>query len=267
MNDSAQEIPYNPSPLALLYKLFGGFLGGAIGTGTLLIIFTLTSNIIKPVLEQDGAGEVIPMFTIIFVAMIFLSSLVANIVSNLLMGLAERDKYTRLSTTVFQTFLINLVIFIFTVPLYLILQNLDLGMISAIASLQLLLSIIASSIILEIISNPRYGLIGVYAAVFGTMVGIVLNMVIYQITGNASLIMFTALPTIWAAIGLVNGGSNLLYFQLYTLYGVDFLSSKQSFGADEEIAQNQPITDEEIYEATTEDHTGTDFLQKGEKKD
>ncbi|MBU2523579.1 hypothetical protein KKG71_00075 [Patescibacteria group bacterium] len=275
--------PYQTSPLTIVYKILAGFLGGTIGSGALLLVFSGASSLLQPVLNQES-DTVAPIILMVFMVMVFAASISANIVSNVLMGLSEREKYSRLATTIFQTFLLNLVIFIFTAPIYLLITNIDLQMIAVIAGLQVILSVIASSIILELISNSKYGLIGLYAAVLGTIVALVINILVYRITGSEFVTMFTALPILWAAIGLFNAVLNILYFQLYKFYGVDFLSSKESFGGDssqggeddeetegqEESSEtgggnkgeDEPISEQEIYEATTKDEKGGEFLRK-----
>lgn len=263
MNQAESNIPFQPSPLSLIYKVFAGLIGGLIGSGSLLLVFTIASSILKPVLNKEVSGEIAPVFILVFMVMIFVASLAANLISNFLMGLSEREKYTRLDTTIFQTFLLNLVIFIFTAPIYLIVSHVEIASIAAIAGLQVVLSVMASSTVLEIVSNPKYSLIGVYTSSFGMIIGLLLITVFFQISGNQFVLMFAVLPVLWASIGFFNSMLNLVYFQLYKLYGVDFLSAQQSFGVDEEATQGQNmITEQEIYEATTKDEEGSEFLKK-----
>lgn len=261
MADTA--IPFKPSPLSLLYKIGAGLIGGLIGSGALLLIFSVTASILRPALEKENDGAVAPIFLLVFMAMIFVASLAANLTGNLLMGMTERSKYTRLATTIFQTFLLNLAIFIVTAPIYLLVNTWGFASVATVAALQVILSVMASAAVLEVISNPKYALLGVYTAVFGLIFGLLILAFLAQITENQFVTMFAALPIFWFSIGFFNSLLNLLYFQLYKFYGVDFLSSEENFGGDEEEKQGpEMISAEEIYEATTKDEKGGDFLKK-----
>lgn len=263
MEKEQNLLPFRTSPLTIIYKTAAGVVGGLIGSGLILLIFTIASSVISPVLKNEIEGEIAPVFVIVFLIMIFLGTLAASLVSVFLMGLSEKTKYNRLATTMFQVFLLNLVVFLFTAPIYVIVSNFDLSNMALIAAMQVLLSSMASSTILEMVSNSRYGLIGVYTSVLGTLIALIVISVLYNILQNQFVVMFGTLPVLWSAIGFANSFLNISYFQLYKLYGIDFLSSQQSFGSD--LAEEQgpeEISEEEIYEATTKDEAGSDFLKK-----
>lgn len=255
--------PIAPSGTGSLLKVFGSLIGGIIGTGVLMLIASATSSFFQPVLDQSSGDEIAPIVVFIFMGMLFLSTLSANVCSVVLMALSERDKYKRLSRTIFQTFLVNLVIFIGLAPLYLLMSTKDLSVFAGLASIQIIMSIIASSMILEIISNEQYGIVGVYAAVFGTIIGIGLNFMIYTATNDTSLLMFTVFPLLWMSIAVANVVSNLFYYQIYKVAGVDFLNTNEGKEEDlqEENEEEAPATEEEVLEAKSDD-TGSDFLKQ-----
>src|SRR3989338_8468026 len=107
-----------------LLKILAGAAGGIGGSLVLLLIFVLASSILTPITEGHAELEsVSPIFTFILMMMIFLSSTSGNIVSTWLMAISERDKYKRLSSAIYQIFIISMIIFVLMVPVYFITAN------------------------------------------------------------------------------------------------------------------------------------------------
>src|SRR4030065_2290029 len=105
--------------LALITRTISALAGGIAGTLVLLIIYILAGSIVSPVLmPQSEAVEVSPLFIFVLMAMIFASTLISNLVAPLLISFTQRDKYKRITTTLFQVFIVNVVIFLILVPIY-----------------------------------------------------------------------------------------------------------------------------------------------------
>ncbi|MBI4994305.1 hypothetical protein HZC21_01515 [Candidatus Peregrinibacteria bacterium] len=257
---SQQAGPPSPSFLTLVLKTFAGLGGGIAGMVILLIIFLGASTILNSVFNPDLLAETTdksPLFIFVFMAMIFLTSLGANLLGSLFFTFVEHEKYSRTSTAMYQVFFANLVIFIILAPVYLLLDSRNLmDMVGFLAGFQALIGALASMMILEIIGNLRYALVGVYGVIFAMLIGAASIILTYELTqNNTVIVLFSTLPVIWTLLGFVTVIVEMLYRWLYTLYGSDFLMSKTSFGRD----YGEP----EVEEAPPPpDVTGAEFLNK-----
>lgn len=255
--------PPNPSFLTLVLKTFAGFGGGIAGMLILLLIFLGASTILQPAFNPEFAEELggftkNPLFIFVFMAMIFLTSLGANLVGSLFFTFVEHEKYSRASTILYQIFLVNLVIFIITAPIYILLDSRGLmDMTAFLAGFHVLLSALASMMILEIIGNLRYALVGVYGVIFSILISTALILVIYEVSQhNPTVVLFATLPIMWTAMGFITVLVEMFYRWVWTIYGTDFLMSKTEFGKD--YGETEP---EEP--ALPPDISGSEFLKKG----
>lgn len=251
--------------LTLVLKTFAGLAGGIAGTLVLLLIFLGTSSILQPIvgaatLSEASGGEVSPLFMVVLMAMVFSTSLVSSMLSTLLLSYTERDRYTRIATTMSQVFIINIVIFAFVLPIYLTTSTARIELTVFSAILQVILSSASSALILELIHDQKYALLSVYTTMLGIMMAMGVNFFLYYTSGNATLMMFAALPVIWSSIGFFQGSLTIFYNWLYETWGNDFLASTATFGMDYGV----PDTSEEEEEAAMQkpDVEGGDFLKQ-----
>lgn len=251
----------SPTFLTLVLKTFAGLGGGVAGMLILLLIFLGASTILQPafnpeVLGTEG-GDKNPLFIFVFIAMIFLTTLGANLLSSLFFTFVEHDKYSRTSTAMYQIFFVNLVIFALMTPLYLLFDARgQMDMTGFLAGFHVLISGLASVMILEIIGNLRYALVGVYGVVFSVLISTGISVGIYTFTGqNPTIVLFAGLPVLWTTIGFVTVITTMFYHWVVSLYGTDFLMSTTSYGKDygePEVEEAPPPPDVE----------GAQFLKK-----
>jgi hypothetical protein len=262
---AAQEYSYGPrklSFLTLVLKTFAGFAGGAAGALVMMLIFLGTSSILQPILgatADAAAGEASPLFIVVLMAMIFATSLVSSMASVLLLSYTERDRYTRIATAMSQVFIINVVIFAFVLPIYLTASTARLELTAFAAFTQVLLSATASSMILELIHDYRYSLVAVYTTILGILVSTGVNFFLYYAAGSATIMLFAALPIIWATIGFAQSAFGMIYYWIYETWGQDFLATTTSYGADYGIPDT---TEEEEEEIQRPDVEGGNFLKQ-----
>lgn len=253
--------PPNPSFLTLVLKTLAGLGGGIAGMLILLVIFLSASTVLQSAFNPGGLGaegtDKNPLFIFVFMAMIFLTSLGANLIGSLFFTFVDHEKYTRASTALYQIFFINLVIFIIMAPVYILLDAQGiLDTIGILSAFQVLLSALASVMVLEVIGNLRYALIGIYGVVFAMLGATGIMMVVYEMSfRNPTVVLFAALPVMWTLLGFVTVIIEMLYRWIYTIYGTDFLMSRTSFGQD----YGEP-EEEEI--APPPDITGSEFLKR-----
>lgn len=256
----AKAGPPSPSFLTLVLKTFAGLGGGVAGMLILLLIFLGASTILQSAFNPEAFGveeaSKNPLFIFVFMAMIFLTSLGSNILGSLFFSFVEHEKYSRTSTAMYQIFFVNLVIFVVLAPIYLVLDSRNLlDMTGFLAGFHVLLSALASVMILEIIGNLRYAVVGVYGVVFALMISTGAMMVVYGFSDrNPTVVLFATLPVMWTMLGFVTVIVEMFYHWIWTLYGTDFLMSKTEFGKD--------YGEEEPEEAPPPpDVTGSEFLK------
>lgn len=253
--------PPSPSFLTLVLKTFAGLGGGIAGMLILLVIFLGASTILQPSFNPGSVGfedsGKNPLFIFVFMAMIFLTSMGANLLGSLFFTFVEHERYNRTPTAMYQIFFVNLVIFAIMAPIYLLLDTRGLmDMTGFLAGFHVLLSSLASVMILEIIGNLRYALVGVYGVIFALLISTGASMVVFEFSGrNPTIVLFAALPIMWTTLGFVTVIVEMFYRWLYAVYGTDFLMSKTEFGQDygEEEPEDTP---------PPPDVTGEEFLEK-----
>jgi hypothetical protein len=258
------EPEYGPRKMSfftLVLKTFAGLAGGIAGTLVLLLIFLLTSSILQPVLSpaEAQAQEISPLFIFVLMAMIFATSIVSSLMAPLLISYTERDRYTRVTTALSQIFVMNIVIFAFVAPIYLASSTSNLTLTAVAAGLQIILSSTAGALIMELIHDYHYSLISVYTTILGVLVATAISCFLYTALG-ATLLLFAILPLIWGFIGFFQGAIAMFYYWLYQNYGVDFLATSTSYGADYGIPDESEEEEEE--EPQHEDTEGGNFLKQ-----
>jgi len=247
--------------LALITRTISALAGGIAGTLVLLIIYIVSGTTVAPVLmPQSEVTEVSPLFIFVLMAMIFASTLISNLVAPLLISFTQRDKYKRITTTLFQVFIINVVIFLILTPLYFFSSQISYQFTSYAAGLEIAFGVLASALILEIISNYKYALLGVYSVIFAIVAGLALNILVYQFTGNATILLFIALPVLWGAVGFTYGIFIMLYHWIVETWGTDYLATTQEYSKDYGVEEQEIETMVDI--APPDDKEGVDFLRK-----
>jgi hypothetical protein len=260
------EPEYGPRRLSfftLVLKTFAGLGGGIAGTAVLLLIFLAASSILQPVLGAQAElelmeGEISPLFMVVLMGMILATSLVSSLAGPLFIAYTERERYTRISTMMGQIFIINMVIFMFVLPIYLTTSTTQIELTAYAAGLQVILSTTASVLIMELVHDNRYALLAVYNTILAILVGAGVNFMLYFISGSATVLLFAALPIIWGLIGFSQAAGTMIYYWIFQTWGTDFLASTASFGTDYGI----PDQTEEEEEALAPDVEGGDFLNQ-----
>ncbi|MBU1445639.1 hypothetical protein KKD70_00030 [Patescibacteria group bacterium] len=257
-----QSVAYDApkfSFLSLITRSIAGFGGGIAGTLVLLIIWMLSNSVLAPVMAPaDEIVELDPLFIFVLMGMIFISTLVSNMVGPLLISFTQKERYQRTATALFQIFIINIIIFLITIPVYLFSSGFGIQFLSYAAGLQISFSILASALVFEIVSNFKYALVGVYGTIVAILSGIAINIMFYQATGSATVLLFVALPLLWGGVGFTSGIVTMLYNWMVSVWGNDFLATSQSFSKDYGIAE-EPIEVE--VDEKVEDTEGIDFLR------
>lgn len=267
MDSTTTELgPARISFASFLLKLLAGGAGGTLGSLILLVIFIFASSVMAPLTgELDAIDSVSPIFTFILMMMVFLGSTVGNIVSVWLLSLTEKGKYTRTSSTIYQIFIISIIIFLLMVPVYFIASAIDATYAGYAVALHILLSAQAAAIIMEIISNYRYSLVGLYGATFSILLSAMVMFGLAGILQSPRLLLFLALPIVWVSMAFVQSATTSLYGWIARTYDKDFLSTQTVYGNDYGKAVEDSTDTSNVKVA--QDEAGADFLRKREQSE
>ncbi len=252
--------PRQVSLFTLFAKTFMGLCGGIFGSLILLLIFLASSSVLQPVLSPaEATGESVnPIFIVILMAMIFATTLISSLLTPWLLSYTERLRYPRIVTAIYQIFIVNLIIFAFTAPIYLTTSTSNLELSAFAAGLQIVMVSLSSALIMEILNDEKYPLLAVYTTVIGVLVATAVNLFLFQMMKSATVLLFAALPITWASIGFFQACLAMIYYWYYINWGNDFLASTTSYGTEYAGVQEEV---EEAEEELPEDKAGGDFLK------
>ena len=242
----------------LLLKTVAGVFGGALGSLVLLLIFVLASSILSPLTEGIETGDsVSPVFVFILLIMVFLASTGGDILSVLFLSLTERDKYQKTPTAIYHIFIISVIMFLLMVPVYFIAASITLKLAIFAVGLHIILAAMASAIILEIVSNHKYSLLGLYGIVFSIVVSSAILFAIYGAVNSETVVIFLALPIVWGMAAFIYSAFCMIYGWVVDIYDRDFLSIETEYGAD----YGKVKEDDRKVALRAKDEAGADFLR------
>lgn len=241
----------------LLLKVIAGIIGGAIGSLVLLFIFVLASSILEPFINPTEGGYVSPIFIFLMSIMVFISSTIGNIVSVFFLAMTERNKYKKISSTIYQVFILCVIMFILMVPVYFIAAGVGTEITVFAIALHMIISAQVSAMILELVSNHKYSLLGVYGVAFSVIVSAAFMFMLYRLVETPTVLLFAALPALWGSFALIYSIVNMLYGWIVDIYDKDFLATSEKYGDD----YGKKVVIEE--EAKPKNESGADFLRKG----
>lgn len=256
-----ENIQYTNGPERITFvqaflRLGAGLAGGLAGTIILSVLFMLSSSALNNIFTGEDMYTH-PIFIVVLVAIMFLTCLASNIVGPLLISFTNREKYQRTTQTIYQILAFNIVTFLFAIPLYFILSGFGYSYLIALAALQIVLSAVASLIILETIAKNRYLILNIYSILIAVLIAVCVLLMVNKFSGSDSIsLIFIVLPLLWSLLGLTQGVFTGLYRLFYDFYGVDWLNVQLTFGSEDYL--DEP----EVEEEPTEELSGTDFLKK-----
>lgn len=237
-----------------LLRLIAGSVGGVLGSLVILLIFILGASILDPLTSGSGLDDVSPIFVFVVLIMIFLGSTVSNILSAWLMALSEGGKYRRISSSIYQIFIVNLIIFILLAPVYFITAGVNISITAYVIALQIVLSAQVSALILEVVSNSRHALVGVYGTTFAILLSAAGLFLLSGFVESPQILLFTALPVVWGSIAFVGGIFTILYGWIARTYDKDFLATDTNYGEDYGKKEEAAIK-------KAKDEVGAEFLR------
>lgn len=245
---------------SFLFRIIATFTGGILGSLVLVLFIVLADAMLAPIIGATEQVSIGPVFVFIVMLMVFLSTLLGNTVAILLTSLTDREKYKRRSTALTQIAVMSVIVVIFMLPVYFISATIDLQLVIFAVALHMILTVLTSALTLEIVSNYKYSLVGLYGVTLSIIISAAALFLFSRIVSSLTILLFIALPVIWGTMGLVSGFTSMVYASLARLYDKDFLSTQTMYGDDYGKEVEEEI--EEKFEEIPEDTEGASFLRK-----
>lgn len=223
----------------LTFKSLSGLGVGVVGMIVLLIFVLIGLGTVS------GGSITGPFLIFSAIVMGFITAMVSNCLGAFLFGMLDREKYAEIRKVIKHIISLNILIFIFLLPVYffgILGFKENVKIIFLIATLQLVISAVASMFTLELSNSksPRENFLAVYGITFAILITIIVNVVIYQVgqhlstqaelaTGGsggkgATAVLFAILPITWFFFGLFSTAAEMIYRWIYQTWGLDSLN-------------------------------------------
>lgn len=241
----------------LLLKTLAGVAGGAIGSLVLLLIFVVASSMLNPLINPAESTGVSPVFVFLLLIMVFFASTGGNLLSVLFLSLTEREKYQKTPTAIYHIFIISVIMFLLMVPVYFIAASIKIDLVVFVVGLHIILAAMASAMVLEIVSNHKYALLGLYGIIFSIIVTSAILFGLYGAVSTGAVVVFVALPIVWGVMSFIYSAFCMIYGWIVDLYDKDFLSMETEYGNDygKAVESDKPKT------PRAKDEAGAEFLR------
>jgi hypothetical protein len=175
----------------------------------------------------------------------FITAMVTSGLGVFIFGMLDRERYPDLRLVVKHVILLNVIIFIFLLPIYfaaVIGADGSLKMLFLIAALQLIIAAQASIFVLEFSANKstRENLLTIYGVVFSVLTAILTTLFLYSVFQKLSspeelaiggsggkgptAALFAILPLTWFSFGFFISLVEMVYRWVYEVWGIDFLN-------------------------------------------
>lgn len=256
-NENLEQGPPRISFATFLLKVLASVGGGVFGAVILIVIFLVSSSVLTPLTEGQTETYISPIFVFLLMVMIFLSTTGGNLLSTFLLSLTERQRYKRVSSAIYQIFIVSIIMFILMVPVYFITASIDISIVAYAIGLHIILTAQLSALILEIVSNYKYALVGLYGVTFSILISAAIIFGLSGIILSPQILLFIALPIVWGSIGFMQSIVTMIYSWFARTYDKDFLATSTVYGGD----YGKEVEEEQEEAPKAQDEKGADFLR------
>jgi len=250
MNQNQNEFPtgpFYPAGISIFFRSVAGIGGGVIGSILISLVFFIFSTIGGVNFVTSAEGPAHPLFIFVLTIITLIGTISANIMSAIFISYAEPQKYKKIASVLTQVFIINMSLFLFMTPIYVLGYVIDINYLKIVVASHAIISVMASNLVLEIISDYRYSLLEIYSTITATVFGILISIIFYFL--NQTTLIFVAMPTFWFCIGFFGGIVRMAYYTIYLNYGIDALSVNSGYSnykdSEKFFAENSEKTEEE----------------------
>lgn len=238
----------------ILWKTGLGFAVWILISFLMYIILLMTSSIIDPVLQNNGAtaGQPLnPLIPLVFVIIAFVATFLGNLVIAGAYSFFYSTKYYDLGKTFSMILISNVVIFFIFIPLYLIFYN-STNSLYIVLWFHILFAIFTSTTHVEILTNPNYASAHLIGTTIGLSISAFLLLIAIKTLSSTTeklpqYLLFLLPPIIgYVFMPLAHALWEKIYYKIYEGWN-DFLylPTPQEIHAQEEVMQ-EDVTDEDI---------------------
>jgi len=143
------------------------------------------------------------------------------------------------------------------VPVYFITSSIDIRITIYAIALHVIISAQVSALILEIVSNYKYALVGVYGITFSILVSAGVIFLLAKMIQSPAVLLLAALPIVWGSIAFTQSLVTMIYGWIAEIYDKDFLCTQTVYGKD----YGKEVESEEPEAPKAKDEKGADFLR------
>lgn len=166
-----------------------------------------------------------PTWSLTIIFMIFIWTILNNIISNLFISFSNNKKYSRLRSSIWQTFTLNICLFIISLPFYLEFKS-----VQQIALIYIIISSIWSSIILETFAlDWKYILSWIYWNIIWSFVISLLFIKISPFMEDYTMIFFFIMPIINMILTICTTISEYINQEIFKILKTNFLDINTNY--------------------------------------
>jgi len=185
-------------------KSAGGFLAGSVGSILLfLLILIFQSTLNTAGASSWGFGGNWGIFPIVFAFVALLSSILVSQITYYFLVLIESEKHKSSVIHFGQLALFSVIVFIFFLPVYVLMGNLTPDFIIHIFIIHMLLVSFGVALISELLNNYRYILLELYACFVGVILSAILVESLYSVFPDGLAKIYSLLVILPLTNGLV----------------------------------------------------------------
>ena len=216
--------PHNPTWRQVMIKTFVGLIVGTLIAFLTFIVLVLVKGIIDQALADSLSGDVVvnPLLPLILMVIAFLGTFIGNIIIAWVLNLVYTTKYYDMSKMFTVTLLMNILLFLFFIPIYLLFIG-NLTTLFMILAMHVLLTVFLCYIGIEATTNPNYAASHMVWWAWGLAVAIfcfALASKVLNTTGSQQVGMLLSLPPVLAYffIPLFQSIREKVYYKFYSMW-------------------------------------------------
>ena len=226
----------------------GALISGILGSVAILVITFLSSgliNIPQTYLESKASLNTTAFFPIVLSIISFFAISLTQFLSYGVLRMTQPERYKKSSVIIGQMFFFALFLYLILAPIYIYVGLISYEHILSLFLFHVLIQSFWTSILIEVLNNYRYILIGIYGSFFGLLVSFMITLLIYSSFqhGQAQLIsLVLLLPLINFANTFFKQLFDFAYYKYYTFSNQDPLGD---IFYQIELAEKEELLEEE----------------------
>lgn len=216
-------VPPRPTGRQILFKTIIGLIVWIFTAFLIFIILMFLWGMIQEALSNkiNGVTAINPLLPLVLIVISFLWTFIGTIIIAGIYNLLYTDTYYDLGKMFNVTLLINVILFFFFIPLYLILSG-NIDQLFVILAFHTIFAIFMSFVAIEMTTNPNYAAVHLVWVAWGLALSFIIYAAIYSIVdptqGNGSYLLIVFPPLLaYTIIPFFHGVFESMYYKFYTM--------------------------------------------------